>query len=125
MNETIKTARKWIKEHKKEITITLCVGVTTICGVILFKNSKKPAVMDVKKTFEDELWPEKLNIPDLGIGKLDDIMKYPNGTVELWLDNIPLADLGNLGDAIADQIPDIPGDNNVWALLSVKPNNIG
>ena len=123
MNKTIKNAWEWTKEHEKEIIIATCAGVAAICGVILFKNSKNPAVTAIKKAFSSEWRPEKLNILDLGVGKLGDAMKYPDGTVELWLDDVPLADMGALGDAITDQISDISGNNGVWALLSVKPNN--
>lgn len=126
MKETIKNAWEWIKEHKKEIAIAACTGVMAIGGTILFKNCKEAAaIRKALSTVKDCARPEKVNIIDLGVGKLDDALRYSDGTVELWLDNVPLADMGTLGDAITAQIPGIPGDNNVWALLSVKPNSIG
>lgn len=123
MNEKIKNAWEWTKEHKSEIGIAVCATAATVCGVILFKNHKHSVdIPQAFKSVEDNWRPERLKIVDLGVGKLDDAMRYPDGTVELWMDNIPLADMGTLGDAITAQIPGIPGDNNVWALLSVKPS---
>lgn len=123
MNKKIRNAWEWTKEHKGEIIVAVGASVITACGVVLFKNHKESvAIRKALSTVKDSSWPEKLNILDLGVGKLDDAMRYQDGTVELWLDNIPLYDMGTLGDAITAQIPGIPGDNNVWALLSVKPN---
>lgn len=122
MNEKIMNAWEWAKEHKSEIIVAGCAAIVGGCGVVLYKN--RQASLAIKKalsTVKDDWKPEKLDILDLGVGKLDDAMKYPDGTVELWLDNIPLKDMGALGDAITAQIDGIPGDNNVWALLSVKP----
>ena len=123
MNEKINKVKVWIEEHKREIVIAAGAAVVTVGGIILFKNHKEATNVVEALTKSSNDWrPEKLNITDLGVGELGDAMRYSNGTVELWLDNIPLNDMGTLGDAIAAQIPDIPGDNNVWALLSVKPN---
>ena len=123
MNKKIENAWEWIKEHKGEILIATGATVITACGIGLHnKHRANVMIRKALSTSKDCIYPEKLNILDLGIGKLDDAMRYSDGTVELWLDNIPLYDMGALGDAITAQIPGIPGDNNVWALLSVKPN---
>ena len=126
MNEKIKKAWEWTKEHKKEIALGACAAVVTACGIVLVKNSRYDteikSMLDDAKNASKNWRPEKLNVSDLGVGKLDDVMRYPNGVVELMVDNIPLYDMGALGDAIASEIPDIPGDNNVWALVSIKPN---
>lgn len=123
MNEKIKKVWEWTKDHQREIVIAACTGVVAIGGTILFKNRKEAAIIQkALSTVKDCDRPETVNIIDLGVGKLDDALRYSNGAVELWLDDIPLADLGTLGDAITTQIDGIPGDNKVWALLSVKPN---
>lgn len=121
MNEKIMNAWEWVKDHKSEIAIAGCAAIVGGCGVVLYKN--RQASLAIRKTIDayKSHQPEKINISDLGLGKLDDAIKYPNGTVELWLDDIPLKNMGALGDAITAQIEGIPGDNNVWALLSVKP----
>lgn len=123
MNAKVKNAWEWTKEHKKEVALGACAVVVTACGVILFKNRQHS--VDIKQAFKSvsDWRPEKLET-DLGVGKLDDAMRYPDGMVELWMDDIPLKDMGTLGDAIAAEIPDVPGDSTVWALLAVKPNNV-
>jgi hypothetical protein len=121
MNEKIMNAWEWVKDHKSEVAIAGCAAIIGGCGVVLYKN--RQASLAIRKTIDayKSHRPEKIEIIDLGLGKLEDAIKYPNGTVELWLDDIPLKDMGALGDAITAQIDGIPGDNNVWALLSVKP----
>jgi hypothetical protein len=124
MNEKIMNAWEWVKDHKSEIAIAGCAAIIGGCGVVLCKN--RQASLAIRKTIDayKSHQPEKIDISDLGLGKLEDAIKYPNGTVELWLDDIPLKNMGALGDAITAQIDGIPGDNNVWALLSVKPKVI-
>ena len=122
MNEKIMNAWEWVKDHKSEVAIAGCAAIVGGCGVVLYKNRQASlAIMKTFSTINDITRPDKIDILDLGVGKLDGAMRYSDGTVELLLDNIPLKDMGALGDAITTQIDGIPGDNNVWALLSVKP----
>ena len=123
MKEKIKNAWEWTKDHKKQIGLAVA---TTVCGVGLWKNRNHltfmNAVQNIDKPKEIDIWPKKLDLIDLGIGALDDAMRYKDGSVVLWMDQIPLSDMGNLGEAICDNIPDLPGNSSVCALMCVKPN---
>lgn len=126
MNNKIQNAWNWVKDHKVEIGIgTLCLA-TAVTGVVVFKKQIDPDVVmkRIKNTNEPKkvsFWPKMLGACDLGVGECTDALAYENGSVELWLDDVSLNDMGELGEAIRDHFPDL-GDGNVWALLNVRPN---
>lgn len=125
MNEKIKKIKVWMEEHKKEIVITAGAAVMTVGGIILFKNHKY--VADIKKalTSSGKWRPEQLYLEDVGIGRVDNALLYPNGCIEMMMDDIPLSDMGELGDTLFDHFNPTNGvskDSKVWALLSIKPN---
>lgn len=115
-------AIEWIKEHKKDILVT---GITAVVGGLgLYYISKKmPKCKNIGSATEsltDTFKSEILNVIDIGVGALDDAVKYNNGTVELWLDNLRIDELGDLGEAITNNVPDLPENANVWALLCIR-----
>ena len=123
MNEKMKNAWEYIKEHKVQIGIA---ALATVGGVIWWKNRSHLTLMNVAQNIDKpeklDIWPKKLDVADLGIGALDDAMRYKDGSVELWMDQISLSDMGALGEAIGNNIPDLPENSSVWALMCVKPN---
>lgn len=127
MNKKIEKAWEWIKEHKKEIGIGALGVAATIAGVIVFKKQIDPETVMNRIKYANtpkkvSIWPKKLDIIDLGVGALDDAMVYEDGIVELWMDQIPLSDMGDLGEAILGNIPDLDPNASVWALMSINPN---
>lgn len=126
MNNKTKNAWSWVKEHKVEIGIgALCVA-TTVAGVAVFKKQIDPEVImkrikNTSKPKKTSIWPKVLDARDLGVGECNDVLAYENGSVELWMDNVSLSDMGKLGEVIRDHFPDL-GDGNVWALMNIRPN---
>ena len=126
MKNKMENMRNWIEEHKVEIGIgTLCVATTVVCGILIKKQLDPEVIMNnIKKANQPKkmsVWPKKLDIVDLGVGALDDAMVYDNGVVELWMDQIPLSDMGALGESLRDHFPEL-SDASVWALMSINPN---
>ena len=123
MNQKIKNAWEWIKDHKVVvIELGVCAVAAIIGGIVLHNEIKHVNLVKyIKDSTPDFKPPENLNISDIGVGEIDGVFRYNDGIVELWLDKIPLTDMGKLGEAIADKIPDIPANPNAWALLSIKP----
>jgi hypothetical protein len=120
MNEKIKNAWEFVKEHKKEFAIA---AVTVIGGVILIKSVSKPECTKNIGHFTIHK-PEK-NLPDLGVGVVGDVIQYDDAVTEIWMDHIPLSDMGKLGEAIRENFPDIPDDYETWALLNIhEPNKV-
>jgi hypothetical protein len=115
-------AIEWIKEHKWKILIA---GSSIVLGGLgLYAISKKAGYkISVEQSLDTKtniFKAERLNVIDLGVGALDDAIRYNDGTVELWLDNIRLDELGQLGEGINDNIPGLPENANVWALLCIR-----
>lgn len=117
-NNMMKKIWNWTKDHKKEIIITAATAVGGIClikagvdCVKIVKNVKSNMALPNPEGF----------IPEIGVGTVGDYARYERGDVELWMDNIPLAELGKLGEEIANKVPDVPENPVVWALLSVRP----
>lgn len=130
MNEKINRVQEWIKEHKKEIGIGALAVITTVGGVVLFKKFGVSAntMSDVKNVDSSKanVWPKQLYISDIGVGFIDDAQFYQPGHIELWMDDIPLTEMGELGESIIDHFVNegITKDSEVWALLSVRPKRI-
>lgn len=130
MNNKIKNVKVWIEEHKKEIGIGALAVITTVGGVVLFKKFGIPAnaMGDAKSTCTNKtnVWPKQLYISDIGVGFVDDAQFYQPGHIELWMDDIPLTEMGELGESIIDHFYNegITKESEVWALLSVRPKRI-
>ena len=107
---------EWIKEHKTEILIASATVV--LGGLCIYGVSKKTPKLEreVANTFV----PKHLKLEDFNVGACDDALKYKDGTVELWLDNVKIDRIGQLGEEITKHIPDLPENPNVWALLCIR-----
>lgn len=126
MNEKIKNKFEWVKNHKKGVIIAgLATVGTVVGGIFLYKNNY---YVNVGKFIDN--WgsarkvADKVTVSALGTCKVNDIIRYETGTIEMFLDNIPLAEMGKLGEDIIEKIPNLPDNANVWALLSIKDGNI-
>lgn len=120
--EKMKKAWTYVKEHKKEILIG--VGVT-VSGVVLYKVCKtEPRItdIDIDKTISGVMGGvdmKHLEIQDFGVGCLTDVMRYESGSTELWLTNVEIGKIGELGEEIASKIPDIPENAHIWMLMNI------
>lgn len=115
-------AVEWFKEHKWEI---LVAGSTIVLGGLgIYAISKKAghriSIEQALDTETDVFASKKMYLTDIGVGALDDAIRYNDGTVELWLDNVKLDELGKLGEGITENISDLPENANVWALLCIR-----
>ena len=120
MNDKVKNAWVWVKDHKTEIAITSMIAV---CGVILHKTNEHANQV---KNFLSGLGTgtktfKYLDISDIGIGTVDTVVRHKDGMIELWMDNVPLTDMGKLGEAISEKIPDLPANPIARILLTIKP----
>lgn len=94
----------------------------TVGGVVLYKVCKtEPRITthELKATFDGALNPEHIKIQDFEVGGLDDVVKYGNGSTELWLDRVGIGDIGKLGEEIESKIPDIPENAHIWMLMNI------
>lgn len=126
MKKKIKNAWEWTKEHKKEIGLGALAVITTVGGVVLFKKFNNPAngcIVEHKIAKVSDVWSKQLYINDIGVGALDDAKLYEQGCIELWMDDIPLTAMGELGETIWEHFENegITKDSEVWALLDVSP----
>ena len=58
-------------------------------------------------------------LPNLGIGEVVDCMKYDNGALELMMDKVPITEVGNLGESILKNIPDVSENSKLWMLMGI------
>ena len=124
MNKKIEKVWVFVKEHKKEILIGS--GIAILGGFGLYKATRyKPSCKcSIGKSLLESVNDCRETItPDLGVGTLGDAFKYDGGTIELWMDNLNIEDLGKLGEGIVNNIPDVPKDAKVWALLDIRNVN--
>ena len=126
MKDKFKNAWNWVKEHKVEIGLAALCVATAAAGVVVFKQTTDPefsmkCIKDTNSAKEKKTdWPKMLPIPDLGVGMCTDAVGYENGSVELWLDNVKLSSMGDLGEDILCQYPDL-ANGEVWALMNIRP----
>ena len=120
MNEKMKKAWKWIKEHKVEIGLT---AFTVVGGVVLCKSITKPVSEGGSKLKVSDIIPEKKILPDIGIGTVTYYAGDKNGLgMEFMMDGITLDKMGELGEQIRVNVPDpIPDNECVWALINIRP----
>lgn len=110
----------WMKEHEVEICYVVGVGSALVlgagCGYLFGKMPKaKPITID-----DNTVDKMKRILPVFNVGKLEEAIRYSDGTVELWADKIQLSDLGNLGAEITERITDLPENPSVWALMCIS-----
>lgn len=111
--------KNWVKDHKWEIigAAALVAGAFGV-GYVLQRNaSAKTVTIDIPA---NPLKPEHLKVTDWAVGKLDDIMKYDNGAYELWMDEVPIEDMGKLGEEILNNCT--TQGRTAWILLEVHPD---
>lgn len=116
MKKMNKVKEFW-NEHKKEIVLT---AAAVVGGIVLVKTGAKY----VKFVKSNAALPNPEGfIPAIDVGVVGDYARYERGDVELWMDNMPLADMGKLGEEIAEKVPDLPENPIVWALLNIRPGD--
>lgn len=110
---------EWIKEHKTEILIV--TGTAVLGGLCVYGvTKKKTPKVDTSALTNAFVKPEHLKLEGFDVGVCDDVLKYNDGGVELWLDNIKLEQMGDLGGEIMKRVTDLPENPNVWALLCIR-----
>lgn len=114
---------EFVKDHKREILIG--TGVAIAAGFGLYKiTSRKPnIIVDLEQISTEATNCKNCFKPELGVGVVEDAIKYDCGTIELMLDQLKLSDMGRLGEEIANKIPDIPENAKVWSLLDIREQN--
>lgn len=109
---------EWIKEHKTEILIA--TGTVVLGGLCIYGVTKKTPKVDTSALATTFVKPEHLKLEGFDVGVCDDVLKYNDGGVELWLDNVKLEQMGQLGEEIVKRVTDLPENPNVWALLCIR-----
>jgi hypothetical protein len=104
MNQKIKNAWEWTKEHKTEIC---CTAIAAFSGFIVYKsyirgNEVVDAIRNVTKTPTVEIAK--------GVSDFDGMMLQVN-------DMYKLSELGKLGEQIREFAPDIPEEIDIWGLI--------
>lgn len=121
MKEKLNKAKEYAKEHLGEILIvTGATSIAIIGGVSAYKACKKVPSIDISDIKFEENNITKI-FPDLGVGVVEDAMRYTDDrkTVELWLNDLSISDLGKLGDGIKNGIKDIPENAKAWVLINI------
>lgn len=112
--------KAWVKEHDVEIGVATCIGVSFVAGIAYgYFFGRMPKVKPIAVD-ENTVNKVKHILPVFNVGKLEDALRYDTGTIELWVKEIPLEDLGNLGAEITEQIMDLPDNAKVWTLMSIS-----
>ena len=111
----LKKVWAWTVDHNSEI---IEISLPIISGVVLFALAKHVAK---SATVSNHVGHEHCLMPKLGGGECSDITTYLNGTVELWLDEVKLSEMGTLGEDIVNHISPLPENAKVWGLLSIYP----
>jgi hypothetical protein len=121
MENKFKKAWNFVKEHSGEILIASGVIVLGGVAAATLLNTSKPTkvLIDDSLLTSNENKPIKV-LPKLGDWNVDDVLKYNDGTYELWLDNLRLEDIGKLGEEIRNNVPGVPANAKVWTLMSIK-----
>lgn len=117
----------WAKEHKDEIIMAsgtvVLTGIGIYCCLKMPGQNAKSAFEDIADQLECEVSkPEKI-APMLGVGKLEEALRYDDGVIELWMDKLKMEDIGKLGEGIVDNIPNVPENAEVWILMNIRERN--
>lgn len=120
MNKYIKSACRWVEEHKKEIAITGAIAIASaVGGYILHDRIELIKVANLVSKNAENWNPPKLDISDTSV---DSNVRHHDGAIEISLyDDIPLTGLGALGRYLAESIPDLPDDPSTVYLEMVIP----
>lgn len=121
LKEKYEKVKEFVVDHKVEIAASLCVAVG---GVALYKIVKSIPT----KTVADELimkaadagMAEKLPIPKLDVGTIDDMWVDQWGT-NLILNDVTVSDLGKLGEEFL-KIDGITDETVVSAVVGLLNN---
>jgi hypothetical protein len=120
-NNKLNKVKTFIEEHKKEIIIlasgTILLGVGIVIGKKLFSTTEINIVLEKAK--ESLTPPSELNV-DLAVGEVTHSCLYKNGTVEMMVENVNIADLGKCGEELIEKIPGVSTDDMVWMLMDIK-----
>lgn len=120
MKDKFKKAWEYMKEHRTEILLVGgAIVATSALGAAWFKGRTVKVLVDDPTVLDKASKPVKV-LPKLGNWKVDDVLQYNDGTIELWLDNLSLDDIGELGEEIVSKIPNVPTNSKVWALMSIR-----
>ena len=118
MNNKMKNAWEFVKENKKKIIFG---AAAVVGGFILFKTGAK--YVKIAKAITPLPNPEGFT-PEIGVGEVVDFARYDSGSVDLWMDKIPLADMGKLGEEIVEKVPDLPENPIVWSVMNIRPDEV-
>lgn len=123
-NNKLNKVKTFIEEHKKEIIIlasgTALLGVGFVIGKKLFSTTEINIVLEKAKSSLPPLTPPSNLDVDLTIGDVTHACSYNNGTVEMMVENVSIADLGKYGEEILEKVPGVSTDDKVWALIDIK-----
>lgn len=110
---------EWIKEHKAEILIV--TGTAVLGGLCIYGVSKKTPKSDIKELFDsiDKIKPENIELDGFDVGMCDRAVKYPGGVIDLWVENVKLEQMGDLGEEIIKRVPELPSNPAVGGLLTI------
>lgn len=101
MSKHIKNTWKWVKEHKKEITIAGAISiVSAFGGIVLYKKFDHTNMID-------------LYLPALDISPGNSRYHGGGTQIAIYDEVFPLATMGKLGEYIAENIPDLPDNPSV------------
>lgn len=104
MKDKLKKLWGFVKEHKKEVLVTLGIVGTGITIALLCKDHSAKQPIAKSKTTESVYKPD---IVDLGFGKAEVFDEGTNNKA-LWFEKLSLDDLGVLGENLVKGIPEIP-----------------
>lgn len=113
MNEKLEQAKKFVKEHKKEVITGVCVVVG---GAIVYKiTKKKPKVETLVHSTTSYI--QITEVPKLDVGKIDDLW-FDNYGTNLILNDFTIADMGKIGKELT-KIKGITDETEVTAVLGL------
>lgn len=109
MNQKIKNAWEWAKEHKTEIC---CTAIVAIGGAVLWKcHLHKKEVLDAIVNIPET---PKMEI-NTGVSDFDGMMLQVNDTYKL-------SELGKLGEQIREFAPDVSNEVYLWGIIDPTEN---
>lgn len=106
LKEKFEQAKKFVKEHKKEVAI--CVG-TIVGGVIVWKITKHNPSKAIQA--------DEIDIPDLDIGVIDKLWIGSHGT-GIILNDFTVTDMGAIGEELF-KLENITDKTKVSAMITL------
>lgn len=123
MKNKFNKAWEFVKDYKREILIGAGVAIAAGFGLYKITSRKPEIIVDLEQISTETMNCKNLFKPELGVGVVEDAIKYDCGTIELMVDQLKLSDIGKLGEEIANKIPDIHENAKVWSLISISEQN--